>query len=347
MLNWIVIWVASYLFGDRRPLPDRGVRRDSPRPRTSRRRRSSPSSGATRCSKGSTSDSSWRSSRSSSTRSRSTGRRSDTRSAQSASTRKPRAYGGISVTRNYFLAMAIAGAFAGLAGSLDSLGWQFRLDITQIQRRDDRLHRDRSRAARAQHRGRRLPRRAPLRGARHRDGVPEPRPGDLRSRARLEPVDHHPGARGAVRGRPARDRPPARAERAARVEEAPHEHSRESRSRRTESIRGPGRRRRNRRGALDGAADHAPQPARADRPRPRCRDHRAGLVVPRRAQDRELRDGGRRDRARDRPPGDPLERREPRLGRRLGSPRRCHASVRNAARVRFARRPVLRALAAS
>ncbi len=42
-------------------------------------------------------------------------------------------YGGISVARNYFLAMAIAGAFAGLAGSLDSLGWQFRLDITQIQ----------------------------------------------------------------------------------------------------------------------------------------------------------------------------------------------------------------------
>ena len=42
-------------------------------------------------------------------------------------------YGGISVARNYFLAMAIAGGFAGLAGSLDALGWQFRLDITQIQ----------------------------------------------------------------------------------------------------------------------------------------------------------------------------------------------------------------------
>lgn len=42
-------------------------------------------------------------------------------------------YGGISVARNYFLAMAIAGTFAGLAGALDSLGWQFRLDITQIQ----------------------------------------------------------------------------------------------------------------------------------------------------------------------------------------------------------------------
>jgi general nucleoside transport system permease protein len=42
-------------------------------------------------------------------------------------------YGGISVARNYFLAMAIAGSFAGLAGALDMLGWQFRLDITQIQ----------------------------------------------------------------------------------------------------------------------------------------------------------------------------------------------------------------------
>jgi general nucleoside transport system permease protein len=39
-------------------------------------------------------------------------------------------YGGISVSRNYFLAMAISGAFAGLAGSMDILGWQFRLDTT-------------------------------------------------------------------------------------------------------------------------------------------------------------------------------------------------------------------------
>ena len=42
-------------------------------------------------------------------------------------------YGGISVARNYFLAMAISGVFAGLAGALDSLGWQFRLDVTGIQ----------------------------------------------------------------------------------------------------------------------------------------------------------------------------------------------------------------------
>jgi ABC-type uncharacterized transport system permease subunit len=36
-------------------------------------------------------------------------------------------YGGISVGRNYFLALAIAGAFAGLAGAVDLLGWKFRV----------------------------------------------------------------------------------------------------------------------------------------------------------------------------------------------------------------------------
>ncbi len=41
-------------------------------------------------------------------------------------------YGGISVARNYIVAMAIAGAFAGLAGSLDVLGWKFRLDTTDF-----------------------------------------------------------------------------------------------------------------------------------------------------------------------------------------------------------------------
>ena len=42
-------------------------------------------------------------------------------------------YGGISVARNYFLAMAISGAFAGLAGAVDMLGWQFQLDLTTVQ----------------------------------------------------------------------------------------------------------------------------------------------------------------------------------------------------------------------
>ena len=42
-------------------------------------------------------------------------------------------YGGISVARNYFLAMAISGAFAGLAGAIDILGWEFRLSTSDIQ----------------------------------------------------------------------------------------------------------------------------------------------------------------------------------------------------------------------
>jgi general nucleoside transport system permease protein len=40
---------------------------------------------------------------------------------------------GISVGRNYVLVMAICGVFAGLAGSLDILGWQFRLATNSIQ----------------------------------------------------------------------------------------------------------------------------------------------------------------------------------------------------------------------
>ena len=42
-------------------------------------------------------------------------------------------YGGIRVPRNYFLAMAISGSFAGLAGAIDILGWQHRLSTSDIQ----------------------------------------------------------------------------------------------------------------------------------------------------------------------------------------------------------------------
>jgi simple sugar transport system permease protein len=45
-------------------------------------------------------------------------------------------YGGISVGRNYFLAMAISGAFAGLAGAIDILGWQHRYGQLDIQAAD-------------------------------------------------------------------------------------------------------------------------------------------------------------------------------------------------------------------
>jgi len=41
-------------------------------------------------------------------------------------------YGGISVARNYFLAMAISGAFAGLAGAIDITGWEYRIGQNDI-----------------------------------------------------------------------------------------------------------------------------------------------------------------------------------------------------------------------
>jgi general nucleoside transport system permease protein len=42
-------------------------------------------------------------------------------------------YGGMSVARNYVVAMAIAGGFAGMAGAIDILGWEFRLNVNDIQ----------------------------------------------------------------------------------------------------------------------------------------------------------------------------------------------------------------------
>jgi ABC-type uncharacterized transport system permease subunit len=42
-------------------------------------------------------------------------------------------YGGIGVARSYVVAMAISGAFAGLAGAMDILGWEFHLDVNDVQ----------------------------------------------------------------------------------------------------------------------------------------------------------------------------------------------------------------------
>jgi ABC-type uncharacterized transport system permease subunit len=42
-------------------------------------------------------------------------------------------YGGMNVSKNYFLVMAVCGVFAGLAGAMDVLGWQFRLATNDIQ----------------------------------------------------------------------------------------------------------------------------------------------------------------------------------------------------------------------
>jgi ABC-type uncharacterized transport system permease subunit len=42
-------------------------------------------------------------------------------------------YSGMNVGKNYILVMAVCGAFAGLAGSIDVLGWQFRIATNDIQ----------------------------------------------------------------------------------------------------------------------------------------------------------------------------------------------------------------------
>jgi simple sugar transport system permease protein len=42
-------------------------------------------------------------------------------------------YSGMNVGRNYVLVMAICGLFAGLAGAIDVLGWQFRIATNDIQ----------------------------------------------------------------------------------------------------------------------------------------------------------------------------------------------------------------------
>jgi general nucleoside transport system permease protein len=42
-------------------------------------------------------------------------------------------YSGMSVSKNYVLVMAVCGLFAGLAGALDVLGWQFRLATNDIE----------------------------------------------------------------------------------------------------------------------------------------------------------------------------------------------------------------------
>jgi ABC-type uncharacterized transport system permease subunit len=45
-------------------------------------------------------------------------------------------YSGMNVARNYFKVMAICGVFAGLAGGLDILGWQFRIATNDVQTSD-------------------------------------------------------------------------------------------------------------------------------------------------------------------------------------------------------------------
>ena len=111
-------------------------------------------------------------------------------------------YGGISVGRSYFIAMAISGAFAGLAGAVDVLGWLFRVDQTSVQVSSQiafigiavaLLGRNSS--------DRHLLFRAAVRSAVQRDLDAKSRSGRVSTRARQQPHPDHPGARRALRGR--------------------------------------------------------------------------------------------------------------------------------------------------
>ncbi len=83
-------------------------------------------------------------------------------------------YGGISVARSYFLAMAIAGVFAGLAGAIDVLGWQYRLDVDGIQASQVGFIGIAVALLGPEHRCRSLSLGAPLRCALHRHVVAQP-----------------------------------------------------------------------------------------------------------------------------------------------------------------------------
>ena len=77
-------------------------------------------------------------------------------------------YGGMHAGRTYVKVMLWCGGFAGLAGAIDVLGWQFHVatnDIQNARRHRRRLHRHRGGAARAQHGDRRAVQRAVVRGA--------------------------------------------------------------------------------------------------------------------------------------------------------------------------------------
>ncbi len=86
---------------------------------------------------------------------------------------------GISVARRYFVAMAIAGGFAALGGACDVLGWQFQLGPGDIQISQVGFLGHRSGALRPQYRGRRGLRSPALRRPDQRHVGAAARPDDL------------------------------------------------------------------------------------------------------------------------------------------------------------------------
>ena len=130
MLNWIAIYGGQWLFELGGPL--QGASRRCPS-RTRSSRRCKLADVRNRASSRSTSASSSPSPRSSSTTLLLN--RTTLGFEVRAVGFNPEAarYSGISVGRNYFLALAIAGGFAGLGGALDNLGWKFTIATNDIQ----------------------------------------------------------------------------------------------------------------------------------------------------------------------------------------------------------------------
>ena len=129
-------------------------------------------------------------------------------------------YGGISVARNYFLAMAISGMFAGLAGAIDIVGWQYRINTNDVLISSQIAFVGIAVALLGRNKAIGVGLAALLFAALdHRDVDAQPRSRDLPARARVEPDAPDPGARRPLRrsrradpvaARPAQARPTAR-----------------------------------------------------------------------------------------------------------------------------------------
>ena len=93
----------------------------------------------------------------------------------------------------------IAGLFAGLASALDIVGWEFRLDTTQIQGSTVGFIGIAVALLGREHCRRRRTRRPARRRTSDGDSLSQPRSCVLPARSRVESGDHHPGAHRSLR----------------------------------------------------------------------------------------------------------------------------------------------------
>ena len=201
MLNWIALWVGVYLFSQGGPLQNDAQPRRPGLRRRRARTRACTSSGATPSCRACTSASSSRSPPRSSSASSSGARRAATRRAPSASTRRRRATAASASGRRTSGSWRSAGCSPAWPARSTCSAGSSGVATNDIQVGSARLHRDRGRAARAQHGGRHVRRGAAVRRAAAGHVDAQPRPGGLRPVAGPEPDVHHPGPRRPVRDR--------------------------------------------------------------------------------------------------------------------------------------------------